>query len=356
MIADREDIQIADIEKELGKLHDTHKALEFLPACLFNLVIYCQDTQRIPYIEQIKQSIVNKFPCRIIFVQEGPDPKQNYLRVDVSSETVGKIICDQIIIEASPCYLQRVPFIIFPHLVPDLPLYLLWCQDPTKDQQILPHLAPLANRLIYKPNTCDDFTLFSQKIIQLNEQYPKLDLIDIHWILTAEWRNILKQVFDTLPHFQQLKLSKSIRIFYNDLSDKNDQSNELQAFYLLQWLMSRLEWDCLSEEKKEGEHFFICGSASHSLQAILSPQSRKELYPGTVIGFDLASSNDFFFVISPIPNLAKVNVHISELERCALPFTLPLSSLKPGFQYVKELFFMPTGDHYLQMLKRIAHV
>src|SRR5207302_631151 len=100
-----EDIQIEDIEKELVRLCALEKANNPCQAILFNLNVYVHDKSRIAYLHGLTQSIVERFPCRIIFISEDSDPKANFLSVNVSHELIGNgksgIACEQIGIATS---------------------------------------------------------------------------------------------------------------------------------------------------------------------------------------------------------------------------------------------------------------
>lgn len=344
-----EDIQIANIESELSSLHEKQKSLSLIPACLFNLVIYSEFGERNPDLQQIIPALIAKFPCRIILIQENKDQSQNYLRVSVSTERVGDVVCDQILIEATSQYLNRVPFIILPNLVPDLPLHLLWGQDPTTDTIILPQLISWADRLIFDMSNEQNPKDFSSHILKLMSLHPHIDFVDINWILINGWRKVLKQVFNSPASIQQLQQCASIQITYNNRDLFPD--NRIQSLYLLTWLASQLGWTIQEYHNEKGSYQFTCQESGNEFTAMFLPEIDLSLNPGTVLALDISSRDDHFFTISPVAQLPKVVVHTSSLDTCRIPFTLPLSSLKPGCYYVKELFMSPASDHYKSMLK-----
>ena len=84
MTAKNSDICIADVEKELMRLWEAQKDQNLIRASLFNLVIYAHRSQgRISAGN--RATIVEKFPCRIIFMQGNPDPNMDYLKVWVTN-------------------------------------------------------------------------------------------------------------------------------------------------------------------------------------------------------------------------------------------------------------------------------
>src|SRR5262249_6423514 len=146
-------IQIADLNEELTRLWDEEQGQKKIRASLFSLILYVQKSEKTAFYQSLNKSVVSKFPSRVILIINETNAKENYLRTTVFSETIGeqelKIFCEIIQIEVSGKLIERVPFLILPHILPDLPVYLLWTQDPSLENAVLPHLEPLANRIIF---------------------------------------------------------------------------------------------------------------------------------------------------------------------------------------------------------------
>lgn len=348
--------KIADIEKQLSKLWEEQKGSKRVRACLFNLIIFAHEKHRVEYLRELVLSIVNKFPCRIIIVQ-GNSSVQD-IKVSVSNELTGKgdtsFACDLIMIQAPENQLQRVPFIILPNLVPDLPIYLLTGQNLTESNDILPALEQFSSRIIFDAGCADNLPQFSKKVLEMMDAKPHLDFVDMDWLLTAGWRNALAEVFDCDTALQRLKTTKNIQIRYNDRTMDWFPFKETKAMYLAGWLAAQMEWRFVKQEKKNGTRILTYHSGNNDFDIVLFPKTEENLYTGAILGVEISSSDDYFYFISPVPNMAKVSVHISSLETCELPFTIPLPTLKSGFPYVQDLFFMPPSTHYRNMLKALA--
>jgi glucose-6-phosphate dehydrogenase assembly protein OpcA len=164
------EIRLADIEKELNGLWETQKDKKLIKASLFNLIIYADVKEKSDFLDDMVKTILEKYPCRIIFISGNTDALKNSLRTSVANIIVGKgenaVACDRIHIDVSPQQLHRVPFIIFPLLIPDLPIYLLWGKDPTGEMDILPHLRPYASRLIFDSDSTYNLQDFSRKMLK----------------------------------------------------------------------------------------------------------------------------------------------------------------------------------------------
>jgi hypothetical protein len=72
------------------KLHQTWGHLERLGvmrASLFNLIVVCPDNERSVYLNQITQKVIERFPCRVIFIQISDHLKAGDLKVEVTATT-----------------------------------------------------------------------------------------------------------------------------------------------------------------------------------------------------------------------------------------------------------------------------
>ncbi len=349
---------IANIESQLSKLWEEKKGSKRIRACLFNLIIYSFEQYRIDYLREIAMSIVQKFPCRIIFIQ-GESPVEK-LQVSVSSEITGKgdtsFGCDFILIQAPKSDIKKVPFIILPNLVPDLPIYLLSGQNPSEESDILPQLESLATRLIFDAGCTDNLPQFSRKILDIMKTKKYLDFIDMDWLLTAGWRSALAKIFDCAAAIERLKKCKGIQILYNDREMEWFPYKDTQAVYLSAWLAAQLKWKYIKQEKRNGSRHLTFNNGSNDFEISLVPKTRDDLYTRTILGIEISGDNDHFYLVSPVPNTAKVVVHVSSLETCEMPYSISIPTLKRGFPYVQDLCFLPPSIHYISTLKEIAKI
>src|SRR5690625_570048 len=161
-------IQLTDINEELNRLWDAEQGENKTRASLFTLVLYVQKDERLSFSEELIQSVVSKLPCRVILIVSDETAGKGYLRTSVNSETVGEgdlqIFCEIIRIEVAGSLHRRVPFIIIPQILPDLPVYLLWTQNPATENAILPYLEPIADRIIFDPESTDNLQSYAHAV------------------------------------------------------------------------------------------------------------------------------------------------------------------------------------------------
>lgn len=353
------EIPIANIESELARLWDDEKNKNRIKACLFNLIIYTHDERRANYMREIVNSILEKFPCRIIFIQGDTNPEHDYLTASVSNASIGKedssFGCDQITIKASAKKLKRIPFIVLPHIVPDMPVYLLWGQDPIAENDILPYFLQFANRLVFDSECNNNLKQFSHTMLEKIDTI-KAEFMDLNWGLISGWREVMAQTFDTPDRIHQLNFSKVIQIGFNSKKTDFCKNSVIQAIYLQGWLAAQLNWKFLSILITDQSYRINYSNGMNEIILTLSPQDVEELPPGSILGIELSSADDNFFFISRKQKQSKVIVHISSLEKCELPFTLPLRTLQSGLNFVKEIFYKSNREHYRNMLQMISQV
>jgi Glucose-6-phosphate dehydrogenase subunit N-terminal domain/Glucose-6-phosphate dehydrogenase subunit C-terminal domain len=350
-------VKIADIDSELKKLLQESKKLGKIRACLFNLVIFTQNKPRVTYFKKILNAIIQKFPCRILFIQYDKHATEDFLHVTVSSESFdeGKtsFVCDQITISVGGKYIERVPFLVSPHLVPDLPIYLLWGQDPTVEDLVLPHLESYASRLIFDTECTKNLQEFSRKMLQKITDIS-YDIRDMHWGMTGPWRDVMSQVFNCADRIEQLRTAKTIIIEYNSLEVDYFEHSDRQATYLQAWLAAQLGWEVEKVEKKGDDIVLQYLSGKNTLKLTLRPKVSEDLMTGAILSIVVSDANITKYELRRQESVRKVVVHISTLNECLLPFTLPLPNLVHGVNFMKEIFYETTSQHYQNMLQQLA--
>lgn len=356
------DIQIpSNIEKELDRQWSLQKKERDTKACLFTLIIYASSSKRINYLQELINTILDKFPCRIIFIQGEKESESSYFRVNVSNVLSGhsqksagaSVRCDQIVIEASHDQLFRVPFLVTPHIVSDLPVYLLWGQNPFEERDIFPYFQKHARRVIFDSECADDLKLFCDEMLT-NLDTLKMDVMDINWALVSNWRDLLVEIFDTPEKLEQLYCSKSIVINYNDPNTPTSQNPEIRALYLQGWLASALNWKLQEMEYFKGSAVLSYFGRVHPVVVALSPQKAPSLPPGAITSIEITTTTGYTYFISRKEDLPQAVVHVSSKESCELPITLSLPNVHRGLSFMREIFFGSLGEHYRATLKKIA--
>ena len=294
-------------------------------ASLFNLVVFNQLSSRTDYIRKIVQKVVEKFPCRTIFISEETNTKQSYLKTAVSvifpQATDSSIACDLIDIGVAGSDIKKVPFLILPHLLPDLPIYVLWTEDPSVEHPLLSHFTQLATRLIFDSESADNLLEFAKTILKL-KMTTKIDIADLNWARTEGWRDLLASTFDSPERVQDLKQISSLQFLYNSRESEFFCHLKIQAMYLLAHLSSRLNWKVV--DAKENLTFQLQSEKGPVLAKIGSIEWEK-LGSGTVISIEISTLQGNHFIAERIPERYHyVKIEHSGPNSCEIPYEFVL--------------------------------
>jgi len=361
MTSETPEIKIPNIEKELVSLSEQALDKKFVKACLFTLVIYAREPRRVQYLQELVNTILDKFPCRIIFIQADVHADHEYLHVGVSNLISGqisgsagaKISCDQISIAASPEQMFRVPSIVIPHIVTDLPVYLLWGQNPFADSDIFPFLQSFASRVVFDSECSENLKLFCQEM-QVNLNKLKMELTDINWALVSNWRDLLAQLFSTPEKWDELKNLKSIVITYNRTNALKHP--QIRAIYLQGWLASRLKWRYRQVDRFDSEVLISYYTDRNPVIVALSPCQSSELPSGAISSLEITTTQGTHYSVARRHQHQQAIIHASTPERCELSYTLPLPNVHRGLAFMKEIFYRHLGGHYHETLQMISQI
>lgn len=193
-----QEVHPSQIEDQLVQIWDSLQGKNKMRACLFNLVIYSKKDARQSYLQSVAKRVVKRFPCRIIFVTEDSSVKGSRVRSTVSvmiaDEGEKALYCDYIQIEMLGGESEKTPFLVLPHLLPDLPIYIVWGDDPAHHQDLLIQLEGLASKTIFDSECSSCLREFASEIFYHRKQ-TESDIIDLNWARIEGWRNLLASIF-----------------------------------------------------------------------------------------------------------------------------------------------------------------
>lgn len=332
------------IEAELIKLWE-QLAKEKMRACLFNLIVFNTLSLRTDYIRDIVQKVSEKYPCRVLFISSDLQSNTSYLKTAVSVVGNGTIACDYIDIGVAGSEIGKIPFLLLPHIIPDLPISLLWSEDPSSNHPLFQPLVKLANRVIFDSESADSLLAFAQNIIELKE--TGVDTADLNWARTEQWRDLIASLFrseDMLENIQE------VRISYNRRKTDSFCHLKVQSMYLLAWLSSRLGWKF--QKATKDLHFTF-----ENQKAEIRGFEWEKLGSGSVISVDLITKDGHLYQCARIPKqYHRVLVQISSPEKCKLPFGYVLGKTATGQSLAKEIITQGTSAHYIEMLKKLSEL
>ena len=347
-------VSLTNVEKELNTLWESDKSIKKIKASLFNLVIYKNVDSQDSYMQNILNKLTNQFPCRVLLINNHGKKNQDLLQTSVSVKSLNEldssITCDHINIEVGEDHLEKVPFIVLPHLVPDLPVYLWWENNPLSDDIIIPHLETFANSVIYDSICSDHLEDFCKSLLKSQTSWTS-NLIDMRWILISNWRQVISLVFDSKEQVQSLSSAKSITIKYNQLSTEEESR---EVLYLTAWLSSCLSWNFLSKNKQDNSKTSFNYNYNKEETSISLVTDQNPLQPhGKVLSIEVCGKNGEHYLLTLQDFEPLVKVETSSPERCELPNFLHFAQADKVQTIMNDVFYSPTSKHYIETIKML---
>jgi len=352
-------IPATQIQSELKRIWDSLESKGKMRASVFNLIFYVQNEQRLDYFRKIAQKVIERFPSRVMLISTDKTPKSDYLNAKVSVLSVQEhqydVFCDFIELQVTTSQENRVPFVILPHILPDLPIYVVWGEDPCIEDPISRELEKMATRMIFDSESTGDLPLFAQALLNRMKQC-KCDIADLNWARMENWRDLFAATFHSKDRLAELENAKTIQICYNVLETAFFCHTHIQAIYLQGWLAGQLGWQFEKMEKTQPNVLSLSYSTKNrKITVLLKAQAYDKLVPGTIVSVDFVTNKEehFSFCRNPqIPNHIMMN--ISSPEKCELPTQFIFPKGERGQSLVKEICYKGTSTHYVNLLNHLS--
>lgn len=346
---------VKSIEGELSHIWESLEGSHKTWASLFNIVFYTKSAANTKNFQWLLDLISKKFPCRSLFIREDPDPSQEYLNVDVTAETLGEgemsVVCDQIFIEVAGSEREKVPFLILPHFLPDLPMYVIWTQEPDENDPILQVLRKYASKLVYDPGFCGNLQRFSGELLKQMEDCNHCGITDLCWILTSGWREAFASTFQTQQRINELFRARFIRIGYNQ-GQHPCVSDENQALYFQAWIAAQFNWKVSELERIEGNVRASYARFMYETVVLLAPENNPNLAPGAITSIEIETENQAaHFLFKRSSEGDKVKIWISSCDRCDIPYEIFVSQGNLEHMVLSELFRKGVSEQYRNVLR-----
>lgn len=355
-----ETIHPSDIESELGRIWESFQGTNKMRACLFNLIIYAEAGQRNAYLNQIAQKVIEKFPSRIIFISYDEKCTDHALRTKVSvltaDEGENEIACDLIEIDVCNKDHPIVPFVILPHILPDLPVYLVHADDPSTSNSVAQELEHFANRIIFDSEAASDLPAFANAVLKHKESCHA-DVADLNWARTEGWRQLFANVFKSFDELECLRKATSIHIHFNSKETDYLCHTNIQSIYLQAWVGAQLGWTLKGVKKEKEGRTFTYETPQGEMMATLHPSDMKEVSPGRILSIDIETSCKTSYSFKRSTDCPHhVLIEKSTDAMCSLPVHYVLDKDVSGQSLVKEICHKGTSTHYIKVLKLLANI
>lgn len=350
----------AEIHNKLNEIWEALDTTKSTRASLFNLIFYTQKNTRSAYAQKLAQKVVEKFPSRVIFIAVDKTSKEDYLKTEVSilSSKQGEhdVACDYIHFEAGGAAENRIPFVVLPHILPDLPVFLLWAEDPGKDDVLAAQLEPFASRLIFDSESTDNLSRFAKSILRHYEE-SRTDIADLNWARIESWRNLFSLAFHSAERLNHIRHANKIVISYNAQETPFFSHTRIQAIYLQAWLACQLDWDYQSIRLDHNQLLFSYKSTYCPIEVQLVPTHYDNLPPGLILNLEITTSDrqSYSFILD-LQQIHRITFKGHDAEKCELPTQYVLAKAESGHSLVNEICHRGTSSHFLKVLNLVKQM
>ena len=245
-------VDVTAIEQELTQLwkaaaEHVAEGQPVVRACVLNLVAYATGDDVAQHINEVISQVSTRHPSRSIVIVAEPQTKSTRLRASISAHCQippegGKQVCsEQVTLHASGAAVDELHGTVLPLLVPDLPVFLWWHDEPSPKSHLLHELLETADRLVidtadFTPRRAASALVDVQRLTREHA----VALSDLNWSRLTHWRELIAQFFDAPPGRQYLDRLDSVSIEFASTHGRGPDFTE--GMLLIGWLASRMGW------------------------------------------------------------------------------------------------------------------
>jgi len=348
------------IESELQKIWESLRKEDTNKANLFTLIVYSERNKRLNFVRDTIQNLIEKFPCRIIFITYEPNSKESYLKTAVSILSPPgeqkEVACDSIDIGVGKDDIEKVRYVVLPLLIPDLPVHLLWCEDPCKETKLLFNLKELSSKIIFDSETSSNIFAFSKFVLK-NFTCKEDCLVDLNWLKTEDTRDILSSEFYESEKLRILKNATSITLDVNQKDNPLIKKFLIQAYYLIFWIASRLDWS-YKEKKIEGTtHHILFNKPELTVEVAINIDEKKAFSAGDILKIQInAKDNDKITFKRSEKHPETLKVESSNPKQCYLPHNFKFEKFELGHFLANEMITQSISNHFIKTLLKLSDV
>ncbi|MFQ5802336.1 MAG: glucose-6-phosphate dehydrogenase assembly protein OpcA [Candidatus Methylomirabilales bacterium] len=217
-------------------------------ACVLNLIVYAPGERTAGEVNQIMAEVTTQHPSRVFVMLPKYEAAEPALSAWVTAQchlSAGghkQVCCEQIMITAEDGAIYRLPSLVRPLLVPDLPVVLWWRDSLSFASRLFDELLETADRVIIDTAALPDPLEGLARLAALIRQQARWTAFsDLSWARLTPWRGLVAGFFD-VPDYRPY-LMRLNRVEIKCGKDREDHDLiPVQALQVIGWLASRLRW------------------------------------------------------------------------------------------------------------------
>ena len=289
---------IGVLERELARLrraagaHAKEQGRVVARAAVLNLVVFAEREIHAARAAASIGRLALRHPSRATIVWADRSERAVEARLDLHCHVprVGdnaQVCYEQILVRVRGDDDARIKSVVYPLLVPDLPVFLWWTDSPPVARRFDDLLA-LADRLVVDSA---DFARPDTMLARLSrlvhgETARRFSITDLNWTRLTPWRELVAQFFDVEGWRPFLDRIVGVRVGFGVDMDGRD-IHPSQALLCVGWLASRLGWRpaaSLAPAEAGGLLFSMSRSDGAPVMVRVRPRFERGVEPGDTTG------------------------------------------------------------------------
>jgi glucose-6-phosphate dehydrogenase assembly protein OpcA len=234
---------LADLWTEEERAGETSGVLT--RACMSNLIVFCSGPEEAAAVTEDLGGIVEQHPARVLLLTAGAGGDNPAIEAYVSAQCHlvggGKQVCsEQVRLSAGAADVARLPSVVRALLMADLPTALWWVPPaaPPLAGAVFDDLAGMAGQVIYDSGAWQEAETGVMAVVAWLGRRRECRLADLGWRRLKPWRRVIAETVDPLLLPGALSSLRTVTVDYAG-------ATALQAYLLIGWLASRLDWQCV---------------------------------------------------------------------------------------------------------------
>ncbi|MEM8628489.1 MAG: glucose-6-phosphate dehydrogenase assembly protein OpcA [Chlamydiota bacterium] len=336
-----------EIENRLQTIWESLACENKVRACLFNLVVYTKCDQRSEHLSEVVRKVVENYPCRVIFLWEDLDTMRSYLKAAVSVldlKNGSDTACDRLDIVFTKDHTNHVFPLLLPHIVPDLPLNVLWLDTPSSEIPFFLPLESLCERVIVDSGSASTLERFLRDL-SLYLPRKKAHISDVNWTRIAPWRELIEAEFSSLQARQLLQKADRIEVTYNGEKNSYIPHPETETLYWIFWLAALFGW---TFQKQTGDLLTFS-----SLTVALLETQGQGIRPGAILSIKITAQDTLYSLERALHKQEEIVVKRISKAKCDLPRKLFLHQSARGASLSAEMVKKQTNPQYLATMESL---
>lgn len=255
-------LDVAEILDELGRDRREHAGIV---ATTMNLLVFVADHTVRDLIARRVESIAEKHPCRVLFLDDTHDARKHVVQSDRS---------EHVSIGVKQIPVATLRSIVHALVVPNVQTVLLWAGKHTSLDERFGSLAGIGHCVVLDSSRIDTGAAGLRELMHYVASGGRPDIRDLAYMRLLPWQDMIAQFFDDADLLAELPSIHRVEVV---------AGSDAEAYYLLGWLGSRLGWQPCAQNA-------FCNADGESVECTV----RREGEARRVVSVSLSAPNSTF--------------------------------------------------------------